>query len=84
MNYEEVLQQAQKELEELRVRKARVQEQIDNLVNSLGLDSKKPINSQLDELEKSNEEKQKQLDEQLKLLEAKFKELENESSGVEG
>lgn len=76
MNYEELYNQSVKKLEEVRIRKAKVQEQISTLAKQLGLDETKPFELQLDELEAQFVDRKQTLDEKLKELEAKFKALD--------
>lgn len=84
MNYKEELEKSQKRLETVRIKKAQVTEKLKGLAEQLGLDTKKPLGPQIEELEKSYETRKAELDGELAELEKQFKELEDGVSDDKG
>jgi CHASE3 domain sensor protein len=65
MNYEELYNKAQKDLESIRTQKATIKAKIDEAVATLDLDPEQPLEPQVEELKKSLDGKQQSLAKEL-------------------
>ena len=76
MSYQEHLERAKEELSFLSTRKAVLEEKIKGLVESLNLDISKDLTPQIQELQKSLEEKKEKLTKELENSLKKLEELD--------
>lgn len=75
-DYNQILTESQKALEDARVQKARLEEQIKGLVEDLDLDSNESIVDQCNELKKSLDEKMSTVDSEIEKLQKELEEYE--------
>ena len=76
MDYKELYNKAQKDLENIRVQKAQVQGKINILVDQLDLDKDQPLAEQVEAFKKDLESKQQEMAKELDKLALKLKEYE--------
>lgn len=75
-DYNQILTESQKALEDARVQKARLEEQIKGLVEDLDLDPNESIVDQCNELKKSLDEKMNTVDSEIEKLQKELEEYE--------
>lgn len=75
-DYNQILTESQKALEDARVQKARLEEQIKGLVEDLDLDPNESIVDQCNELKKSLDEKMSTVDSEIEKLQKELEEYE--------
>lgn len=75
-DYNQILTESQKALEDARVQKARLEEQIKGLVEDLDLDPNESIIDQCNELKKSLDEKMNTVDSEIEKLQKELEEYE--------
>lgn len=75
-DYEQLLSESQKNLENARIQKARLEEQISTLVKDLDLDPSKSLVEQCEDLKKSLDEKMESLDSEIEELQKELEKYE--------